>query len=158
MTTRTTSGAAVGSVETTTNKIMRVTKDFDAAATEYAQFALAMPKSWDEGTISFQVLWTAASGSGGVAFGMQAVAISDLDNLDAAFGAAQVVTDALGAAGYLHQTGESAAITVAGSPVENDLMIFQLYRDVAHASDTLGVDALLLGVRLFYAKNAGSDA
>lgn len=158
MTARTTNGAAAGSAETSANKVMRKTLDFDAATQEHAQFAVAMPKSWNEGTVSFQALWTAAGGSGGVAFGLQAVAVSDLDNLDAAFGTAQVVTDTLGTAGYLHQTGESAAVTVAGSPAENDLVIFQLYRDVANGSDTLGQDALLLGVRLFYTVNAGNDA
>jgi hypothetical protein len=158
MTARTTAGAATGTVETTTNKVMRVTKDFDPATTEYAQFTVAMPKSWNEGAVSFQALWTAASGSGGVAWGLQGVAVSDLENLDAAFGTAQIVADTLGTAGYLHQTGESAAVTVAGAPAENDLVIFQLYRDVANGSDTLGVDALLLGVRLFYTVNAGNDA
>ena len=158
MTARTSSGAAAGSVESATNKVMRKTLDFDAAATEYAQFSLAMPKSWNEGTVSFQALWTAAGGSGGVAWGLQGVAISDLESLDAAFGTAQTVTDTLGTAAYLHQTGESAAVTVAGAPAENDLVIFQLYRDVAHASDTLGVDALLLGVRLYYTRNAENDA
>jgi hypothetical protein len=158
MTPRSTAVAATGTVETTTNKVMRVTKDFDPATTEYAQFTVAMPKSWNEGTVSFQALWTAASGSGGVAWGLQGVAASDLENLDAAFGTAQIVADTLGTAGYLHQTGESAAVTVAGAPAENDLVIFQLYRDVANGSDTLGVDALLLGVRLFYTVNAGNDA
>lgn len=158
MTTRTTNGAAAGSAETATNKVMKKTLDFDTAMQEYAQFTVAMPKSWNEGTVSFQALWTATGGSGGVAWGLQGVAVSDLDNLDAAFGTAQIVADTLGTAGYLHQTGESAAVTVAGTPAENDLVIFQLYRDVANGSDTLGQDALLLGVRLFYTVNAGNDA
>lgn len=158
MTARNTNGAASGSVESTTNKLMRVTRDFDAATQEYAQFCIAMPKSWNEGTVTFQALWTAASGSGGVAFALQGVALSDLDNLDAAFGTAQVVTDTLGTAAYLHQTAESAAITIGGSPAENDMVAFQIYREVANAADTLAVDALLLGVRLFYTVNAGNDA
>lgn len=158
MTPRTTSGAASGTVESATNKIMRKTLDFDAAATEYAQFAIAMPKSWNEGTVSFQTLWTAASGSGGVVWGLQAVAVGDGDGLDAAFGTAQTVADTLISAGALCQTAESAAVTVAGSPAENDLVIFQLYRAVADAADTAAVDAALLGVRLFYTVNTGSDA
>jgi hypothetical protein len=158
MTARSTNGAAAGSVETTTNKVMKKTLDFDTATQEHAQFLIAMPKSWNEGTVSFQALWTAAGGTGGVAWGLHGVAVSDQDNLDAAFGTAQVVTDTLGTAGYLHQTGESAAVTIAGSPTENDLVAFQIYRDVANGSDTLGQDALLLGLRLFYTVNAGNDA
>lgn len=158
MTARTTNGAASGSVEATTNKVMKKTLDFDTATTEYAQFTVAMPKKWNEGTVTFQALWTSAGGSGGIAFGLQAVAFSDLDNLDVAFGTAQVVTDTLGTAGYLHQTAESAAITVAGSPADGDLVVFQVYRDVANGSDTLGQDALLLGIRLFYTTNLANDA
>jgi hypothetical protein len=158
MTARATNGAATGSVETTTNKVMKKTLDFDTATQEHAQFLIAMPKSWNEGTVTFQALWTAAGGSGGVAWGLHSVAVSDQDNLDSAFGTAQVVTDTLGTAGCLHQTGESAAVTIAGSPTENDLVVFQIYRDVANGADTLGQDALLLGVRLFYTVNAGNDA
>ena len=158
MTARTPNGAASGSVETATNRVMRKTLDFDAATVEYAQFALAMPKSWNEGTVSFQALWTAASGSGGVVWGLQGVAASDGDALDAAFGTAQTVADTLTAVGALHHSAESAAVTVAGSPVENDLVILQIYRAVADAADTLAADALLIGVRLFYTTNAGNDA
>ncbi|HRQ82671.1 MAG TPA: hypothetical protein PKZ97_16280, partial [Azospirillaceae bacterium] len=88
----------------------------------------------------------------------QAVAAGDGDGLDAAFGTAQTIADTLVSAGALCQTAESAAITVAGSPAENDLVIFQVYRAVADAADTLAQDALLLGARLFYTVNAGSDA
>ena len=158
MTSRTTNGAASGTVESATNKIMRKTLDFDTGVQEHAQFAVAMPKSWNEGTVTFQALWTATGGSGGVAWGLQAVAAGDGDALDAAFGTAQTVTDTLIAAGTLHQTAESAAVTAAGSPAENDLVIFQLFRAVTDAADTLAQDALLLGVRLFYTVNAGSDA
>lgn len=158
MTPRTTSGAAAGAVESATHKVMRKSLDFDATAQEHAQFAVAMPKSWNEGSVTFQALWTAAGGSGGVAWALQGVAASDLDTLDAAFGTAQTVADTLATAGFLHQTSESPAIAIAGGPAENDLVIFQVARDVANAADTLAADAALLGVRLFYTINAGNDA
>lgn len=158
MTARTTNGAAAGTTETTTNKVMRKSLDFDTATQEYAQFTVAMPKSWNEGTFTFQALWTATGGSGGVAWSLQAVAAGDGDALDAAFGTAQTVTDTLGTASAVHQTAESASITAAGSPAENDLVIFQISRAVSDGADTLAQDALLLGVRLFYTINAGSDA
>lgn len=157
MAARPTSGASSGVYETPTHKIVRKTLDFDSATQEYAQFSVAMPKSWDEGAISFQALWTAASGSGGVAWALQAVAVGDGDVIDAAFGTAQTVTDTLISAGALHQTAKSASIVVAGSPAENDLVIFQLSRAVADAADTLAADAQFLGVRLFYTINAWND-
>lgn len=158
MTARTTAGASAGTAETTTNKVMRKSLDFDTATQEHAQFAVAMPKSWNEGAVTFQALWTATGGSGGVAWSLQAMAAGDGDALDAAFGTAQTVTDTLISAGALHQTAEGAAVTVAGPPAESDLVVFQIYRAVANAADTLAQDALLLGVRLFYTINAGSDA
>lgn len=158
MTARTTNGAAAGTAETANNKIMRKSLDFDATVQEHAQFVVAMPKSWNEGTITFQALWTLTSGSGGVVWGLQGVAVGDGDALDAAFGAAQTVTDAAVAAAALHQTSESAAVTIAGSPAEGDMAAFQIYRAVADAADTLSNDALLLGVKLFYSVNAPNDA
>src|SRR3990167_1995720 len=63
---RTTNGAATGSSESTTNKVMTKSLDFDTTTQEFAQFAFQFPKSWNEGTVTFQPVWTAASGSGTV--------------------------------------------------------------------------------------------
>ena len=158
MTPRTTNGAATGTVETATNKVMRKTLDFDTATSEYAQFSIAMPKMWDEGTVTFRAVWTAASGSGGVAWGLQGVALSDDDAFDTAFGTAVLATDTLITAADVHTTSESSAITIAGTPAAEDLAVFQVYRAVADAADTLGVDAQLVGVRLYFTVNAATDA
>lgn len=155
---RGTNGAATGTVETSANKVMRLTLDFDTATQEYAQFSVAMPKSWDRGTVSFVAYWTAASGSGGVAWSLQAVAVSDDDPTDAAFGTAQTVTDTFITAGDLHVTAESSAITVAGSPAVGDLIWFQVSRQVANAADTLAVDACLIGIKLIYNLASKDDA
>jgi hypothetical protein len=95
MTARTTSGAVAGTVETTTNKVMIKTLDFDAAAAEYAQFHVQMPKGWNEGTVSAVFVWShaATATNFGIVWGIQALAVSDDDALDAAFGTAQTVTD-----------------------------------------------------------------
>lgn len=158
MTSRTTSGAAPGTTETTTNKVMLKTLDFDAATAEYAQFTVRMPKSWDEGTVTAYFLWLNASGTGNVVWGLQGVAISDDDVLDAAFGTAQTVTDGVTAAGDLMQSAETSAITIAGTPAANDLVVFQVYRDAPNGSDTLAVDARLWGVVIVYTVDAGNDA
>lgn len=155
---RTTNGAAAGSTELAINRNMLRSLDFDTATQEFAQFEIAMPKSWNEGTLTAQVLWTAASGSGGVVWALQAVATSDDDAMDVAFGTEQTMTDTLLAANDCHISPESAAITVGGSPAENDRVQLQIKRNVADASDTLAVDAKLLGVRLFYTTNARNDA
>lgn len=155
----TTNGAAPGAVETTTNKLLYRTLDFDSATQEFAGFVLPMPKGWDEAsTITFRARWTAASSSGGVAWALQAVALSDDDALDVAYGTEQVVTDTLIATGDNHITGESAAITIAGSPAEGDLVAFRVKRVPANASDTLGADARLIALDIFLTLATANDA
>jgi hypothetical protein len=158
MITRLTGGAAMGTTETATNRVMRRTLDFGADTAQFAQFLLAMPKSWNEGTIALEFLWTAASGSGGVVWAAQAVALSDDDGFEVAFGAAQQVSDTLLAAGDLHRSAETGAITIGGSPAEGDLVIVQIQRIATDAADTLAAVAQLIGVRLFYQTNARNDA
>lgn len=157
---RTTNGAAAGSAETTSNKVMLDTLDFDSGAAEYAQFDVAMPKSWDEGTVTFQAVWChgATTTNFGVVWSLQGLAVSDADPLDAAFGTAQDVADTGGTTDAHYVTAESSAITIGGSPAEKDTVIFQVCRKPADASDTMVVDARLLGIRLYVITNAVNDA
>lgn len=154
----TTNGAAQGTTETSTNKVMIRTLDFDTTTQEGAQFSIPMPKGWNEGTVTFEPIWTADSGSGGVVWELRAVALSNDDALDTAFGTGQTSTDTLIAAGDVHIGPESAAITIGGSPAEGDMVFFQIRRVPANGSDTLGVDARLLGIRLYITTNAANDA
>ncbi len=154
---RTSNGPATGTAESATNKIMQATLDFDAAADEFAQFQIAMPKGWNESTVTAQFVWLAGN-TGNVVWGCQGVCISDDDALDAAFGTAQTVTDGVTATSDVMISAETAAITLAGTPAAGDLAVFQVYRDADNGSDTLAVDAKLLGVRLFYTIDAATDA
>ena len=161
MVARTSTGAASGSVESTTNKVMLKTLDFDPASNEYAQFSIRMPKSWNEGTVTAAFTWTANSTStNDVIWGLQGVALSDDDAADTAFGTAQEVTDANKSTAYkISITSATSAITIAGSPAAEDWVVFQVYRNAASTSDTLTtVDALLLGVTLYITTDAANDA
>ena len=55
-------------------------------------------------------------------------------------------------------TADSGAVTIAGSPADDDLTFFQLYRDAADGSDTFTGDARLMGIKLFYTTDAANDA
>ena len=156
MTTRTTNGAAAGTTESTTNKIMRRTFDFDQSTDEFAQFTIAMPKGWNESTVTAQFVWECGV-TGNVVWGLQGVAISDDDLVDAAFGTAQTVTDGVTATTDVMVSAETSAITLAGTPAEGDLVVFQVYRDADNGSDTAAGDAKLLGVRLFYTTDNSVD-
>jgi hypothetical protein len=149
MTPRTTNGAASATTETSTNKRMIVTLNFDASTAEYAQFEVGMPKGWNDGTVTAEFIWSATT-IGDVVWALQAVAVSDADTLDVAFGTAVTVTDAVAGANQLNISAATSAITVGGSPANGDTVVFQAYRDAANGSDTLAADARLHGIRIFY--------
>lgn len=158
MVSRTTNGPAVGTAETATNKVMIKTLDFDAATQEHAQFQLQMPKSWNEGTVTAIFVWShAAAATFAVVWGIQGLATSDDDALDAAFGTGIEVTDTGGTTNDLYRSPETAAVTIGGTPAENDVVTFQVYRNAAAGADTLSVDARLHGVALFLTTTAATD-
>ena len=157
---RATNGAAYGSVETSTNKVMFKTLDFDTTTQEFAQFAIRMPKGWNEGTLTFQAVWShaATTTNFGVAWALEAVALSDAEAGDTAFGTAVQVTDTGGTTNMLYITAESGAITVGSSPAAQDYVAFQIKRVPADAADTMAIDARLHGVTVFYTTDAATDA
>ena len=128
------------------------TLDFDDGSDEHAQFSVAMPSYWNEGTVTFKVYWTSeATDTDGCAWGLSAVALADSDSLNTAFGTAVVVTDdAISAAKDLYITAESGAVTVAGSPAAGELCYFNIFRDVSDGNDDMAEDAKLIGVKVFY--------
>ena len=133
---------------------------FDASADEYAQFALNMPNKWNLSTLSFQVSWsTPATDTDGVAWALQAVAVSDGDSIDVAYGTAVVVSDDAQSAANDHLiTSESSALTIAGTPADDDLIYFQIFRDVSDGNDTMSEDAYLLGLKLYYTSDQHFEA
>ncbi|MFO1242124.1 MAG: DUF2793 domain-containing protein [Rickettsiales bacterium] len=133
--------------------------DFDANTQEFIEFALPMPKSWNEGTVTVQYLWSHASTTTnfGVVWNMQALACGDGDSLNASFGTAVSQLDTGGAADTLYISPESNPITIAGTPLENDMVFFRICRSATHGSDTLAIDARLHAIRLFLTMNALTD-
>lgn len=156
----TTAGAAYASQELPTNDVMVSGFDFSATTDQKIQTIIAMPKSWNEGDITAQILWkdAATAGAGDVVWGVRALSVGNDDAMDAAFGAAVAVTDTFIAAGDLHVSPMTAAITPAGPAVEGDMLFIEVYRDADAAGDTYTQAARLMGVRLIYTTNAGDDA
>jgi len=159
MTPTTTNGAAAGTFETSTNDVMLKYLAFDASTKEKAQFGIQMPKSWNEGTLVAQFVWTHPSTTTnfGVSWELAAVAFANDDAADTAFGTLQEIDDTGGTTYDIYITGETPAITVAGTPGAEEYVMFQVSRDPADAGDTMAVDAWLLGVRIHYTTDAVSD-
>lgn len=159
MTTRTTNGMASGTVETATNKVMLKTLDADTTTQEFAQFAIQMPKGWNESTLVCQFVWShaATTTNFGVVWGIEAVAFADDDAADTAFGTAVTATDTGGTTNDIYISPETSALTVAGTPGAEEWVVFQVKRDVSNGSDTMAVDARLHGVKIHYTTDAVKD-
>jgi hypothetical protein len=156
----TTNGAEAAQVETTAGRPDLKVLDFDASTRENAQFTVAMPKSWNEGTITYQVYWSPSNtNTDNAIFGLEAVACADNDTIDVAYGTAVEVTDAgIGTVEDQQVSAESGAVTVAGSPAAGEQTYFQLYRDAADGSDTFSGECRVLGVKIFFTTDAANDA
>jgi hypothetical protein len=133
---------------------------FDPSSITYAEFEVAMPEKWNRGTITPKVIW--GHGSTTVVFDviwqMDAVAVGDGDALPSApYGSAELVVATGGSTNTIF-IDSIPALTVGGSPQSGDTVCFRIARVGSGGSDTLAVNARLLGVRLYYTSNAGNDA
>lgn len=160
MTPATTNGPAWGSVELTTNKEMFSTLDFDTTTAESAWFSLRMPKSWNEGTVTFEPVWShaATTTNFGVVFSLAGIALSNDDAGDTAVGTVQTSTDTGGTTSDIYIGPTSSAITIAGTPAAQDLVYFKIARVPSDGSDTMAIDARLHGITLNITTDADTDA
>ena len=150
--------AALAQVELSNGPEIK-TLDFDKDSDEFAQFAVAFPKSWNEGTVTFQAFFTADStNTGTTVWGLSGVSLADNDSCNTAFGTQVNATAKAhsGTANDLNVTAESGAVTIAGSPSTDEQVFFQISRDVSE--DSLTADAKLLGIKLFFTTDAKNDS
>jgi len=153
----TTNGAEANQAELSNGPEIKVL-DFDKDSDEFAQFSVAFPKSWNAGTVTFQAFFTATStDTGTTAWGLSGVAIADNDSCNTAFGTQVVATAKAhsGTSNDLDVANESGAVTIAGSPGDNEQVFFQVSRDVS--ADDLNADARLLGIKLFFTTDSAND-
>jgi len=156
----TTNGAEAAQVETTALRPDMKVMDFADSADDHAQFSVAFPKSWNEGTITYQCFWTpSTTNTGDCIFGLQGVSCGDSDTIDVAFGTAVNITDAgIGTVEDQQVSAESSAVTIAGSPAVDQQTYFQIFRDANVGGDTYTGVARLLGIKIFFTTDAANDA
>ena len=156
----TTNGADAQQVETTATRPDMKVLDFDASTDEFAQFSVAFPKSWNEGTITFQYFWTPSNtNTGNCAMELQGVACGDSDTIDVVYGTAVQVLDAgIGTVEDQQVSAVSSAVTIAGSPAVDQQTYFQVKRNAGTGNDTFTGDCRLLGIKIFFTTDAANDA
>lgn len=128
---------------------------FDGATWESVQFKIAMPEDWDLSTIKVKFNWSSATGSttgDGVSWGARAIAMNDGDSIETAWGDTQSTNDILSAdnGANMQTTPPTASITVGSVPAADDLTVFQAFRNVDNATDTMPEDAWLFGMIIQY--------
>jgi hypothetical protein len=147
---RTTSGCGINSLESSTNKINYDVLEFDAGAIEYAQAMTTMPSNWDGLTVNAAFYWTAVSGSGSVVWQMAGRSFADDSAIDQAMGTAQSVADTFITGEDVHVSPLATGITLAGTNSTGNPIVYEISRKATDVSDTLAVDARLLGVQISY--------
>jgi hypothetical protein len=131
------------------------TLSFVNGAQKNAQFAVAFPKSWNAGTVTYQAYWTGtAAGAGTTIWGLQCLGVANGVTLDTAFGTAIEVTSTFSAVKQVHVAAESAALTITGAAADT-LTTCQVYRK--GGTDTRAAPSLLLGIKFYYTTNAAND-
>lgn len=152
--------AALASIASGANQPDIVTLNFDAVTQEYAQFSIPMPSSWNRSTVTFVPIWSHASTTTnfGVAWTLQAVAVSNDDPIAVAFGTAVASVDTGGTTDDIYFGPESSPITVGGSPQSGDMVLFRVSRDTGNGGDTMAIDARLHGIVLYIVTNLDIDA
>src|SRR5512139_989352 len=163
MVAQTTSGAAAGTTELA-NKVMLSTLDFAPDATEFAQFSVQMPKSWDTLLVQAKFLFchvtatASTSASAGVTWQLQAQAFSSGDSLNTTFSTVVAVSKIGIAPLALWTTGLTASYTIENSPAASDWVAFRVSRKHDDAADTFtDKDAKLIGVSVLYEQTALTD-
>ena len=156
----TTNGSsALTQVETTALRPDLMVLDFAAAADDFAQFSIGFPKSWNEGTVKFQVFWTPSNtNTDDCIWSLQGVSVADGATIDVAYGTAVSVTDAgIGTVEDQQVSPVSLAVTITNAAVDTQTY-FQIFRDGNAAGDDFSGVARLLGVKIFFTTDAANDA
>ena len=138
-------GADSQTVVTTATRPEMKLLDFDPSTIEYAQFSIAMPKSWNEGTITFQAFWSPSNtDTGDVLFGLQGVSVPNDATSDVVFGTAIDVTDAGGGAVEdVMVSPVSTAVTIAAAAVDT-YTYFQVRRNATDGADDFTGDVTII--------------
>ena len=142
-------GASAGTFDSGNQGVNLDTYDFDPSSYEFVQVPLILPKQWNGAPVIVQFLWTVASGSGGVVWGIRGHLFGDGEAFNGGdWGPGVYITDTVTAPGNLHLTGFTSDMTIGGVYSNEGLAILDIFRLADNVSDTCPSDARLIGIRV----------
>lgn len=155
-----TSGGCSALTDNTVSGFQIQSLDFDAAGDEIASFVWKFPNGWNNGTITVKFHWSHAATATNfvVRWVIGAQAVGDGETMANIETAQQAVNDTGGNTNYLYISDATSALTIANTPADGDLVLFNVTRNGSSGADTLAIDARLHGVELFYTVTTLSDA
>ncbi len=120
--------------------------DFADGSNLSAQITYKLPSTWT-GAIDANIKWLSATITGDVVWQIATICVADAETDDPAFNTASTVIDTT--KGTTNQTNDAAitGVTTTGCAA-GELMHVKIFRDSAHASDTMAGTARLIGVEL----------
>lgn len=157
----TTTGAAYAQKEWTTNTQNMGEFLFADSGIKKISYTMKMPRNWDASTFTYVVDWRTPATANDVRWTVRAIAYGDAADLDSAnWGSEVAVTDTANATANRDlETAESGAVTIGNIPSSTKrLILIEVKRDPANASDTLANDAYFLGIEIRLGINKKSGA
>jgi hypothetical protein len=149
----TTNPAVVDQMESTTNKINYVYGNFTDGGSETLLWMTDMPGDWNmtdatNGKVTFNSIWTGASGSGTVEWDYAGKLFPDDAAIDTATTAVGTSTDTLTTAEDLQISPDSTAAVITSVGTGGRTAVIKVTRN--SGADTLSGTAKLIGVRIKY--------
>lgn len=124
---------------------------FDDSATESIYHVFLLPSDWS-GAIDVKIFWTTTATSGNVVWQVATFCAADNETSDPStftYNTAQTITDAAKGTTVLYNTASQTGLTTTGCAA-GELLFLKLFRNPAHASDTIATDADFHGLQFTY--------
>jgi hypothetical protein len=146
-----TTNPAVPACDTGTNT-QKATLDFaDGAVVIAAQYNMALPSDWT-GAIDVGLIWKTTAIAGDVVWQVATICVADAETNDPAFNAASTVTDTAKATTVQLNAAMLTGVTTTGCAASEQLYV-RVFRDPAHAADTLAATARLVNMEVTYRRS-----
>jgi len=144
------SGATTGRASILNSGIAYEFYSFDPLITGFTQFNFPL-NDYNLGPMRTKFYWTATGfTAGNVVWGLQCRGLGDSELLNSGFAGGVEVIDSSFAGGTGIYISTGATFTPSGNLAVEDMYYFRAYRNASSASDTLPMNARLLGIAIQY--------